>query len=113
MKRKNVGETKPRSTCTSVFEKVDCTIPEFISMMSGGSVVCMRKDRGVTVVRLWWEDRDEWFCNVDHGKTTGLDGDVSWVIASDLPGYVRYLNESCGMSMCLENKGAKKIGKKK
>lgn len=86
---------------TIKLEKFDGCVDDFINSIGIGekNAVYMKKDRSSSLIKLWWENKDKWFCNWGSCKTTDLStSDTPWVIGSDLKNRINmYVNKKLHM----------------
>ena len=74
-------------------EKFEGSIEVFIELIGVGenNAVFMKKNRGSTLKKIWWENKEKWFCNWGDCKTTDINtSKVPWVIAKDLENHISY-----------------------
>lgn len=110
MAKKKV-ETKKKVTRKKAVRQVDLvpfkgTIKEFLDIIKTGetNAVYLKKDRGTGLKKLWWADRDKWFCNWGECKTTNLFcEDVPWIIQPDLQKRIECANH-LGYNMYIDKK---------
>jgi len=92
---------------TTTYEKFDGDVEEFIGMIGVGADNCayMKKDKGSILVKLYWHDKDKWFCDFEYTKTTATSPyTTTWVIAKDLPSFINYLTNELKLSCSILRK---------
>lgn len=83
----------------------DGSIIDFIELMGIGekNAIFLKKIRGTSIKKLWWEDKDKWFVNVGECKTTDTStSDVPWLIAKELESRIKYYTSQEHLSMYIE-----------
>jgi len=88
-------------------KKFEGTIEDFVKQIGIGekNAIYLKKNRGSNLQKLWWEDKEKWFCNWGECKTTNTKPEkVPWIISKDLPHHIYYHMRYFELYMYLENK---------
>ncbi|MCK9445852.1 hypothetical protein M0Q50_03050 [bacterium] len=83
------------------------SIKEFIEQIGIGekNSVYLKKQKGYTLKKLWWEDKDKWFCNWGECKTTDTNTtDVPWIISKDIEHRINFYVMQENLSMYIIEK---------
>ena len=83
----------------------DGSMIDFIKLMGIGekNSIYLKKIRGTSIKKLWWEDKDKWFCNIGECKTTDIStSDVPWIISKELENRIKYYINQEQLSMYID-----------